>query len=278
MPRRRPRSASPAGSRSGSLSRSLISSPRTRFSVSATVRRNSSRRPVTTEARSNSRRSESSSGARRCRTRPARSSCPARTAQITRPSRYTARAPVRDSSAVSASHPASMLSAAKSAPSGRTAARGRPPGSWMVSGESSSPATAAATSLTSRPRSTRSVSRSWDSSARCMAAEWARTAALASASSAFAPASSSSADRVSASARAVSMAIAACAASEHSRATSSGLKTRGARSAAKRTPMTFPVPPRLEPRSRGTPRMATSPSSSTPALMLRVWWKRSSVR
>ncbi len=84
--------------------------------------------------------------------------------------------------------------------------------------------------------------------------------------------SPSRAARVSASAFAVSSAIAACAASEQSRATSSGEKARGVRSAANSTPITRP------PSSSGTPMMATRPSSSTPASICPVWWKRSSVR
>ncbi|MFK4541241.1 hypothetical protein RKD29_000837 [Streptomyces tendae] len=80
------------------------------------------------------------------------------------------------------------------------------------------------------------------------------------------------AERVSASRFAVSMAADARAAKEPSRAICSRSKTLARRSAAKSTPMTW------WPSMRGTPRMATRPSSRTPASMVPVCWKRASLK
>jgi hypothetical protein len=98
------------------------------------------------------------------------------------------------------------------------------------------------------------------------------TEALCARSSRLVADSSSRAARVSSSSRALSSAMAACAASEPSSATSERSKVRSVRSAAYRTPITW------DPRSSGTPRMATSPSSRTPPLMSSVCRKRVSVK
>jgi hypothetical protein len=108
------------------------------------------------------------------------------------------------------------------------------------------------------------VSRSWAAAARSTASLWARI-------SVFAADSSARACWVSPSSRAVSMAMAAWAASVPSSDTSSGANGRAVRLAANSTPIT-PGPRRI-----GTPRIATSPSSATPASISPEWRNRGSM-
>ncbi|CAM5321965.1 hypothetical protein SGLAM104S_09387 [Streptomyces glaucescens] len=153
--------------------------------------------------------------------------------------------------------------ACPSARDSSSARAGAPAGSANSTVPSRTSETAAATSCTPPPRSTSSASRSCTSEARSMTALRSWMISLARSRPARA-------ERVSVSRLAVSMAAAASAAKEPSSAICSRSKTRARRSAANSTPMT------CGPSISGTPRMATSPSSRTPASMLEVCWKRSS--